>query len=50
MAMRDVTAVAAPVPDRNRAKTFYVELLGFELIHDAAHHPVVPRPRLRQAS
>jgi catechol 2,3-dioxygenase-like lactoylglutathione lyase family enzyme len=31
MAIRDITVVALPVSDQERAKAFYVEQLGFEL-------------------
>jgi len=35
MAIRDVAAVSVPVSDQERAKAFYVETLGFELISEA---------------
>ena len=34
MAIRDVAAVSVPVSDQERAKAFYVETLGFELISE----------------
>jgi catechol 2,3-dioxygenase-like lactoylglutathione lyase family enzyme len=34
MAIEDVTVVSIPVSDQDRAKAFYVEKLGFELIRD----------------
>jgi catechol 2,3-dioxygenase-like lactoylglutathione lyase family enzyme len=35
MAIQDVTLVSVPVSDQDRAKAFYLEALGFELIEDA---------------
>lgn len=34
-----VTVVSVPVSDQDRAKTFYVERLGFELLRDDASVP-----------
>ena len=34
MAVRDVTVVSVPVSDQERAKAFYVEKLGFELVRE----------------
>jgi predicted enzyme related to lactoylglutathione lyase len=34
MAVRDVKVISVPVSDQERAKTFYVERLGFELTRD----------------
>ena len=34
MPVRDVTVVSIPVSDQDRAKAFYVDTLGFQLIRD----------------
>jgi catechol 2,3-dioxygenase-like lactoylglutathione lyase family enzyme len=34
MAVRDVTVVSVPVSDQERAKAFYVDTLGLELVRD----------------
>ena len=34
MAVQDVTVVSVPVSDQERAKAFYVDTLGFELVRD----------------
>ena len=34
MAIEDVTVVSVPVSDQERAKAFYVDTLGFELVRD----------------
>ena len=34
MPVQDVTVVSVPVSDQDRAKAFYVDTLGFELIRD----------------
>jgi catechol 2,3-dioxygenase-like lactoylglutathione lyase family enzyme len=34
MAVEDVTVVSVPVSDQERAKAFYVDTLGFELVRD----------------
>src|SRR5262245_39331538 len=34
MAIQDVTVVSVPVSDQERAKQFYVDTLGFELMRD----------------
>jgi catechol 2,3-dioxygenase-like lactoylglutathione lyase family enzyme len=36
MAITDAIVVSVPVSDQERAKTFYVETLGFELLSDAS--------------
>lgn len=36
MAIKDIQVVSIPVSDQERAKTFYVETLGFELRSDAS--------------
>jgi catechol 2,3-dioxygenase-like lactoylglutathione lyase family enzyme len=39
MSIQDVTVVSIPVSDQDRAKKFYVEQLGFELVRDDASMP-----------
>ena len=34
MAVQDVTVVSIPVSDQERAKAFYVDTLGLELVRD----------------
>ena len=34
MSVQDVTVVSVPVSDQDRARTFYVDTLGFQLIRD----------------
>jgi len=34
MALQDVTVVSVPVSDQQRAKAFYVDKLGFELVRE----------------
>jgi catechol 2,3-dioxygenase-like lactoylglutathione lyase family enzyme len=34
MPIQDVTVISVPVSDQDRAKAFYVDTLGFELIRD----------------
>lgn len=36
MAIKDIQVISIPVRDQERAKTFYVETLGFELRADAS--------------
>lgn len=39
MSVKDVTVVSVPVSDQDRARDFYVRVLGFELIRDDASIP-----------
>jgi catechol 2,3-dioxygenase-like lactoylglutathione lyase family enzyme len=51
MAINDVTVVSVPVSDQERAKAFYVDKLGFDLIREDDSVPgmhwiqVAPNPR-----
>jgi pimeloyl-ACP methyl ester carboxylesterase len=47
MAIRDVQVVSVPVSDQTRAKQFYVETLGFEVVAD---HPMGPEQRWVQVA
>jgi catechol 2,3-dioxygenase-like lactoylglutathione lyase family enzyme len=39
VSIQDVTVVSIPVSDQDRAKKFYVDQLGFELVRDDASMP-----------
>jgi predicted enzyme related to lactoylglutathione lyase len=38
MAIKDVRVVSVPVSDQDRAKEFYVERLGFDVVQDLSMH------------